>query len=295
MSASYSAVGAGAGFGFDGTSGNNLPFGAALNLGTLGSYGGPTQTIPLLAGSAALDAGSNPTGPATDQRGKGRTSGPATDIGAYERQVPGVAAVGVNNGAVQRSRVTTISVTFDGVVSLAATAFTLARPAYGTTSPAPATLVSGTPAPGQGTILVSTAVVGTATVATLTFGTNAGSTTAVGDGVEYGSLSDGAWVLTVSAAGVTGGDSANMAADFATDNTPGSLYSVTGRLYRLFGDHDGDADVDTLNAGQFRQTFGSFSTNTTSPLYNPSFDFDGDGDVDTVDAGRFRQRFGSQV
>ena len=30
-------------------------------LGTLGSYGGPTQTIPLLSGSPAIDAG-NPSG-----------------------------------------------------------------------------------------------------------------------------------------------------------------------------------------------------------------------------------------
>ena len=30
---------------------------AEINLGTLGNYGGPTQTIPLLPGSAAIDAG----------------------------------------------------------------------------------------------------------------------------------------------------------------------------------------------------------------------------------------------
>jgi hypothetical protein len=65
-------------------------------LGTLGDYGGPTQTIPLLSGSPAIDAG-NPRGCTdgngkllkTDQRGKPRpdhedTSG--CDMGAYERQ-----------------------------------------------------------------------------------------------------------------------------------------------------------------------------------------------------------------
>jgi hypothetical protein len=65
-------------------------------LGTLGNYGGPTQTIPLLSGSPAIDAG-NPNGCTdgnghllkTDQRGKSRpdredTSG--CDMGAYERQ-----------------------------------------------------------------------------------------------------------------------------------------------------------------------------------------------------------------
>jgi hypothetical protein len=65
-------------------------------LGKLGSHGGSTQTIPLLPGSPAIDAG-NPNGCTdgagnllkTDQRGKPRpdpedTSG--CDIGAYERQ-----------------------------------------------------------------------------------------------------------------------------------------------------------------------------------------------------------------
>jgi len=67
-----------------------------LLLGTLGNYGGPTQTIPLLSGSPAIDAG-NPSGCTdglghllkTDQRGKPRHDAEDTrgcDIGAYERQ-----------------------------------------------------------------------------------------------------------------------------------------------------------------------------------------------------------------
>jgi hypothetical protein len=65
-------------------------------LGTLGNHGGPTQTIPLLSGSPAIDSG-NPRGCTdgrghllkTDQRGKARPdredSG-GCDRGAYERQ-----------------------------------------------------------------------------------------------------------------------------------------------------------------------------------------------------------------
>ncbi|GIK56224.1 MAG: calcium-binding protein [Chloroflexi bacterium] len=49
-------------------------------LGGLGDYGGPTQTIPLLAGSPAINAATNC--PTTDQRGFAR-NGPC-DIGAYE-------------------------------------------------------------------------------------------------------------------------------------------------------------------------------------------------------------------
>jgi hypothetical protein len=65
-------------------------------LGKLGNYGGPTQTIPLLSASPAIDAG-NPSGCTdgkghllkTDQRGRPRPdkedSG-GCDMGAYERQ-----------------------------------------------------------------------------------------------------------------------------------------------------------------------------------------------------------------
>ena len=65
-------------------------------LGQLGNYGGPTQTMPLLSGSPAIDAG-NPGGCTdgnghllkTDQRGRPRPDKEDTggcDMGAYERQ-----------------------------------------------------------------------------------------------------------------------------------------------------------------------------------------------------------------
>jgi hypothetical protein len=65
-------------------------------LGTLGNHGGPTETIPLLAGSPAIDAG-NPSGCTdghghllkTDQRGyprPDREDKSGCDMGAYERQ-----------------------------------------------------------------------------------------------------------------------------------------------------------------------------------------------------------------
>jgi hypothetical protein len=65
-------------------------------LGTLGNYGGPTRTIPLLLGSPAIDAG-NPSGCTdgrghllkTDQRGQPRPDHEdkrGCDMGAYERQ-----------------------------------------------------------------------------------------------------------------------------------------------------------------------------------------------------------------
>jgi hypothetical protein len=69
---------------------NDLTSGDPM-LAALGDYGGPTPTMALLAGSPALDAGSNalvPAGLTTDQRGFARISGAAVDIGAYEVQEP---------------------------------------------------------------------------------------------------------------------------------------------------------------------------------------------------------------
>ena len=57
------------------------------DLGTLGNYGGFTQTIPLLAGSSAIDAGNDDVCPDTDQRGVARPQGSHCDIGAFELNV----------------------------------------------------------------------------------------------------------------------------------------------------------------------------------------------------------------
>ncbi len=51
-------------------------------LAALGNYGGPTQTMALLPGSPAIDAGNSSV--ATDQRGVSRPKGSAGDIGAFE-------------------------------------------------------------------------------------------------------------------------------------------------------------------------------------------------------------------
>ena len=58
-------------------------------LGSLGNYGGPTQTMPLFIGSSAVDAGDDamlipPFNLTTDQRGRPRKQGTHVDIGAFE-------------------------------------------------------------------------------------------------------------------------------------------------------------------------------------------------------------------
>jgi len=62
------------------------PINAAPNLAPLGNYGGPTQTMPPLPGSPAIDTGSDSATNtfAFDQRGLARLQGLHVDIGAVE-------------------------------------------------------------------------------------------------------------------------------------------------------------------------------------------------------------------
>jgi hypothetical protein len=53
-------------------------------LGPLGDYGGNTQTIPLLVGSSAINAGNDVTCAKTDQRNFDRPQGAHCDIGSFE-------------------------------------------------------------------------------------------------------------------------------------------------------------------------------------------------------------------
>jgi len=94
VGASYTMIGNTAGSGISGGTGNVLNP-TYLGLSPLGDYGGPTQTVALLTGSPAIDAGSNglavdAQGNAltTDQRGKARIGNGTVDIGAFESQAP---------------------------------------------------------------------------------------------------------------------------------------------------------------------------------------------------------------
>lgn len=176
---------------------------------------------------------------------------------------PRVQGVIVNGGAVQRSRVTSIAVQFDQPVTFSGapqTAFQLVRQTSG--SP----IVLG--------VNLSMNPVGT--LATLSF---------IGGAIEYGSLSDGLYTLTVNANVVI-----NVAGrlDGNGDGSDGDDYLLVGNtsngLFRLFGDVDGNASVDGNDFGQFGVAFGSG--------LNPAFDFDGNGIVDATDFAEFGNRFG---
>jgi hypothetical protein len=173
---------------------------------------------------------------------------------------PSVSGVTVNTGAAQRSKVTTLAVTFSTAVPLLPGAFGLKR--------------VGLPGGAAGdNAAVGTQAVNGVTVATLTFG---------GANTTAGSLDDGNWTLTVDHTKVqSASGAAPMAADFTQAN-----------IKRLFGDGDGSGVVDALDLFRLRTSFGKTGAD---PGFLAYFDFDGSGTVDALDLFQFRTRFGVTI
>ncbi len=94
VTANYCLIKDATGTVFDSNSANNIT-GVDPLLGALGDYGGPTQTIPLLPGSPAIDAADPDSSTAQDQRGVARDASP--DIGAFESQGFTISLVGGDN------------------------------------------------------------------------------------------------------------------------------------------------------------------------------------------------------
>jgi hypothetical protein len=103
-------------------------------LGPLQDNGGPTQTMALLPGSPAIDAGSDAlaVGPGgtpldTDQRGFARVANDTVDIGAFEVQLYLVTSTADSGGGTLRSAITNadraggsvIAFTTSGIIQLA--------------------------------------------------------------------------------------------------------------------------------------------------------------------------------
>ena len=66
-------------------------------LAPLGNYGGTLETMALLMGSPAIDAGTSRGAPTTDERGVSRPQGSGFDIGAFESQGFELTIVSGNN------------------------------------------------------------------------------------------------------------------------------------------------------------------------------------------------------
>ncbi|MCS7465424.1 S8 family serine peptidase [Stieleria sp. ICT_E10.1] len=102
------------------------------------------------------------------------------------------------------------------------------------------------------------------------------------------SLADGNYRLEIAASQVTTPDgSLAMASDFQFGGQAANPSNNDG-FFRLFGDTDGDGDVDGQDYGRFGLTF---LKREGQSGYDPDMDFDGDGDVDGQDYGQFGGRF----
>jgi subtilisin-like proprotein convertase family protein len=171
----------------------------------------------------------------------------------------------INNGDVQRSLVTSVKVTFNSHVNFAgspATAFSLVNATNGNQ---PVTLAAA----------VNDA--GSSTVVTLTF---------TGGSVDLGgSLSDGRYTFKILAGEFAGagfdGNSNGVAGDDFTLTSSGS-----NGIFRLFGDGDGNATVNSTDFAMFRTFFG---------LGASIFDFTNDGLTNSNDFAEFRKRFGLTI
>jgi hypothetical protein len=87
VTGSYNLIGSGGAGGLTNGTNGNIVLTSPTNLGLapLGNYGGPTQTMALLPGSAAIGEGTAVGGVTTDQRGE-PLDAPNPDIGAFQSQ-----------------------------------------------------------------------------------------------------------------------------------------------------------------------------------------------------------------
>jgi hypothetical protein len=171
---------------------------------------------------------------------------------------PTIESVVVNDGSAQRSMVNSFTITFDRVVTFDPGAFGLQRQ--------DGSMIS---------LNVAASVVGGRTIAVLSFS---------GSGIIGGSLADDGYTLTIRGDHIR--DEVGRELDGDRDgNGGGDRVDV---FFRLFGDSDGDGDVDWLDRDLFRSAFGKRAGEAGYLWY---FDFDGDGDVDGRDKGEFNRRF----
>ena len=175
-----------------------------------------------------------------------------------------VSAMKVGDGTAQRSRIDKLSITFDRLVDFDSEAFQLERL-------------------GENGGLVQVAVSASSLLnlvfAELTFS---------GEHVDSeGYLRDGRYRLTIDGSKVRDG---NDLLDGNRDGIAGGNYVFgdSDGLFSLFGDSDGDGDVDALDYVRFAS---SFLQKLGEPNFDADFDFDRDDDVDALDYSLFGQNF----
>jgi hypothetical protein len=184
---------------------------------------------------------------------------------------PNLTSIVAGDGTAQRSQVKKLTLSFDRPVTLAPGAATLellntgGSGANDGSNPTDASAALDVPTtPDSGRTWVYAFAASSAFVQKTT------------SGAPTGSLVDGIYKLSV--------DPAKVTANGVPMTTGGSL-----TFHRLFGDINGNKDVNNADFGQFRNTF---LRSTGDAAYNPAFDFNNNGSVNNVDFGQFRNRYG---
>jgi hypothetical protein len=236
-----------------------------------------TQALPIGTAITLIDNdGADPVTGAFANRPQGATflagsqlfsisysGGTGNDVVVTRTGGPTVLSTRVNDGSAQRSRVTSLTVTFSGLIDFGGTnAFTLTRI-------------------GGGAVTFGLTATGLNGITVITLNNFTGSET------EFGSLKDGRYTLTALASQI---NQSGFALDGNGDGTPGDNFTFGDAqgLYRFYGDINGDRHVDIADFGLFSATF-NLSTGQTG--FNAAFDFNGDGHIDIVDFGQFSIRF----
>ena len=178
-----------------------------------------------------------------------------------------VTSVAINDGSAQRSQITSVTVTFDGLVSHTE----LTSAAFGLTNIDSSTALLSTQ------LLVAPGDTGGVTTVVLTFGAGASVADRDGTGDLGNSLADGNYELTILSSQITG-----LAADHVFGGHNAAVAESTNDdFFRLYGDIDGDGDTD---ANDLNDSFApAFFSVVGGAAFNPALDGDGDGDVDAND------------
>ncbi len=185
---------------------------------------------------------------------------PATDQRYTVDNIAPQVAVVVGEGLVSRSAVRSLTINFDSDVVYDAGAIVLETS-------------GGTPVPFTASIAPGV----TTSQVVLTFPGNTGD-----------SLADGNYRVRIASTGVR---------DLAQNALDGNASGMAGGdsvddFFRLYGDVDGDRDVDVADYGQFA---GTLFKSSADAGFNSELDFDNDGDVDGQDFARFRAKLNSRL
>jgi hypothetical protein len=172
---------------------------------------------------------------------------------------------------VQRSRLGTLSVKFDSAVTIDPDAFTVEKLGPGGGS-VPLTFTTRTEPDGS-------------MYADLVFS---------GAYMEYGSLVDGNYQLTVDGSKITLSDGSHFDAD--GDGVAGGTMvwgdEVDEGFFRFYGDVNGDRVVSAIDFNAFATRFGSL---VEDDLISAALDYNNDGSITAVDFNDFSKKFGKTL